>query len=80
MSCVKKTDEFTTTCDNFFNLVKKLQKGATIEASNAGIGRVIVALNCVSFLTPDVASKSDVRHDIDCLLVRQPDAMSGIVF
>ena len=41
---------------------------------------MITAWKYISFLTPDMASKNDARHGIDCSLVRQPDAMSGIVF
>ena len=41
---------------------------------------MITTLKCVSFLTPDMASKKDAGHGIDCSLVVQHDAMYSIIF
>ena len=58
----------------------KILNDSRSEALNAEVGQVIDAWKYSSFLTPDMASKNDARHGIDCSLVIQPDAISGIVF
>jgi len=45
------------------------------EGSFAEVMQLIAALKCVSFLTPDMASKKYARHVIDLF-----SAMSGIIF
>jgi len=36
---------------------------ASPESSNDEVGQVIAGIKLVSFLTPDMASKNDARHD-----------------
>ena len=58
-----------------------IKESVVFEGSFAEVVQLVAGMKFRSFLTPDMASKNDARHDIDLFRARiTADAKSDIAF